>query len=51
MARKCQINAGQRRDYVSAKEGMNLINRTTEEMRTSIAKKIGLSKLLSSLLV
>ena len=44
MARRCQINADQRRVLCERfKEGMNLVNRATEEMRTSVTKKTGLT--------
>ena len=44
MARRCrQVNTDQRRVLCERLEGMNLANRGTEEMRTSVAKKTGLT--------
>ena len=44
MARRCQIDANQKRILCERfKEGMNLVNRSTEEIRTSVAKETGLA--------
>ena len=44
MARRCQIDDAQRRLLLERfNDGMNCVNKTTEEMRISVANEAGLT--------